>query len=179
MREARRMATEALRRGYAGIEQSSTKWWQTFWAVSSVRVPDPKIQAQYDLAMYLYGAGRAPRRPSYSAPGFVDRRRRWLAAVEGRLPPRPQHAAHVLAISGERHWDQGQGLLDFLWHQLPATAVRGGVLCHSRRGDSGRGRARRHSAWRVADVFRSHPRWGCGSRWHSSTIGVTPATRSF
>ena len=110
----------ALRQGYSmGEAFESTKWWQAFWDVSSVRVPDPKIQAQYDLAMYLYGAGAKRGAPPIPLQGL------WTAD-DGNLPPWKGDYHHDLntqltywpyLTSG--HWDQGEGLLDFLWHQLP------------------------------------------------------------
>ena len=120
MHEARRMATEALRRGYPSIEQSTSKWWQAFWSVSSVRVPDAKIQAQYDLAMYLYGAGARLGAPPIPLQGL------WTAD-DGGLPPWKGDYHHDLNTQltywpylASGHWEQGEGLLDFLWHQLPA-----------------------------------------------------------
>ncbi|MHB8635540.1 MAG: glycosyl hydrolase family 95 catalytic domain-containing protein [Fimbriimonadaceae bacterium] len=119
LKEARRMATEALRRGYRRIEQATRTWWQGFWAVSGVRVPDAKIQAQYDLAMYLYGAGGRDGSPPIGLQGL------WTAD-DGGLPPWKGDYHHDLnteltywpyLTSG--HWEQGRGLLDFLWHQLP------------------------------------------------------------
>jgi len=119
LREARRMATEALRRGYVSIEESVGKWWHGFWSASSVRVPDMKIQAQYDLAMYLYGAGARGGAPPIALQGL------WTAD-NGGLPPWKGDFHHDLNTQltywpylASGHWDEGRALLDFLWHERP------------------------------------------------------------
>lgn len=38
-------------------QQWHESWWKEHWSASSVRLPDARIQAQYDFARYVYGAG--------------------------------------------------------------------------------------------------------------------------
>lgn len=119
LKEARRMAIEALRIGFDRVEAESDRWWDSFWSISGVRVPDDKIQSQYDLAMYLYGAGARAGAPPIPLQGL------WTADG-GTLPPWKGDFHHDLntqltywpfATSG--HFEQGRALCDYLWHQLP------------------------------------------------------------
>ena len=109
----------AQRRLYRSAEADNARWWQAFWAVSSVRIPDAKIQSQYDLAMYLYGAGARRGAPPIALQGL------WTAD-NGGLPPWKGDYHHDLNTQltywpylESGHWEQGEGLFDFLWHELP------------------------------------------------------------
>ena len=56
------------------------EFWAKFNAESSVSIPDADMQRQYDLAMYLYGAGARAGHPPLALQGL------WTAD-NGRLPP--------------------------------------------------------------------------------------------
>lgn len=119
LKEARRIAVEALGRGYRRAEAATANWWADFNRVSEVRVPDPPVQRQYDLAMYMYGAGARRGSPPLALQGL------WTSD-DGKLPPwkgdyhndlNTQLIYWPYLASG--HWDQGEGLLDWLWSQVP------------------------------------------------------------
>ncbi|MCY3002730.1 MAG: glycoside hydrolase N-terminal domain-containing protein [Planctomycetota bacterium] len=67
------------------LQQWHESWWKEHWGASSVRVPDERIQAQYDLVRYLYGAGsRVDQLGRGGAP--IALQGLWTAD-EGGLPP--------------------------------------------------------------------------------------------
>jgi alpha-L-fucosidase 2 len=117
---ARRLAIGALGRGFGRAAADSAGWWKRYWEESVVTAPDPAIQAQYDLAMYLYGSGARRGQPPIPLQGL------WTAD-DGGLPPWKGDFHHDLNTQliywpyrAAGHFEAGLGLFDFLWSQLPA-----------------------------------------------------------
>ena len=69
-----------LRDGWTTSVARHRQWWQRFWASSSVTVPDPEVQAHYDLVRYFYGAAGRRGAPAIPLQGV------WTADAGG-LPP--------------------------------------------------------------------------------------------
>jgi len=73
-------ATEALARGVEESYKAHLNYWDAFWAASSVKLPDPVLQRQYDNEMYHLGStSRENSRP-------ISLQAIWTAD-EGNLPP--------------------------------------------------------------------------------------------
>jgi len=117
--EGLRLVSEALAAGFAELESEHFNWWGLFWKQSSLRVPEPAVQRQYDLVQYFYGA--ASRRGAKPMPlqGV------WTAD-EGTLPPWKGDYHHDLntqltywAYLAAGHFEEGAAFLDFMWDLLP------------------------------------------------------------
>ncbi len=90
-------------------------WWSDFWGRSSVDVPDPRVQEQYELVQYLYGSGSRRGAPPIPLQGV------WTAD-EGELPP--WHGDYHNDLNTQlTYWSylasgrfqQGASFLDFMW----------------------------------------------------------------
>ncbi len=77
---ARLLLRQALDTGYDSLYDAHTSWWKAFWSISSVTIPDERLQRHYDLARYFYGAASRPGAPPMPLQGV------WTAD-DGRLPP--------------------------------------------------------------------------------------------
>ena len=71
---------EAMTRGVDRDYQTHMDFWKNYWAQSSVTLPDPVLQKQYDNEMYKYGS--ATRENSYP----ISLQAVWTAD-NGKLPP--------------------------------------------------------------------------------------------
>jgi len=95
------------------------EWWTRFWKISSVRIPDDRLQRHYDLVKYFYGAASRPDQPPMPLQGV------WTAD-EGNLPPWKGDYHHdlntqmtYLAYHEAGLLDQGASFLNQLWSLLP------------------------------------------------------------
>jgi alpha-L-fucosidase 2 len=95
-------------------------WWRRFWDISSVTVPDARLQRHYDLVKYFYGAASRPDAPPMPLQGV------WTAD-EGKLPPWKGDYHHdlntqttYLAYHAAGLVDQGGSFLNQLWNLRPA-----------------------------------------------------------
>ena len=70
----------ALAAGYDKRFAEHTRWWQRFWATSSVTIPDKRLQQHYNLTKYFYGAASRVNAPPMPLQGV------WTADG-GSLPP--------------------------------------------------------------------------------------------
>ena len=109
---------EALRKGLAAAYKSHLGYWKPYWQASSVAVPDPAIQRQYDREMYKFAS--ATRKDSYP----ISLQSVWTAD-DGFLPPWKGDYHNDLntqlsywpAYTGN-HLDEGLGYLNTLWNQV-------------------------------------------------------------
>lgn len=110
-------AEEALRRGIGQDYRSHMDYWKAYWSQSSVSLPDPVLQKQYDNEMYKFGS--ATREDSYP----ISLQSVWTAD-NGKLPPWKGDYHHDLntqlsywpAYIGN-HLSEGMGYLNTLWNQ--------------------------------------------------------------
>ncbi len=119
LHDGRLRVIAALERGFAAQLPSHLKWWQDFWAVSSVQLPEPQIQKHYDLVKYYYGAASRSGAPPMPLQGVWTR-------DDGNLPPwkgdfhndlntqMTYLAYHAAGLTGA-----GQSFLDYQWKLLP------------------------------------------------------------
>ena len=70
----------ALAAGYDSRFAEHARWWQNFWATSSVTLPDARLQRHYNLTKYFYGAASRSGAPPMPLQGV------WTAD-NGNLPP--------------------------------------------------------------------------------------------
>ncbi len=107
--------TSALKRGYRQLYESHRRWWQDYWAKSSVRLPNPVIERQWYLETYKFGAASRRGAPPITLQAV------WTAD-DGKLPPWKGDYHHDLntqlsywpCYSGNR-LEEGLAYLDWLW----------------------------------------------------------------
>ena len=117
MRSVECETQEAMTRGINQDYQSHLDFWKSYWAQSSVTLPDPVLQKQYDNEMYKYGS--ATREDSYP----ISLQAVWTAD-NGKLPPWKGDYHHDLntqlsywpTYTGN-HLKEGLGYLNTLWNQ--------------------------------------------------------------
>lgn len=108
---------EAMTRGIGRDYQTHMDFWKSYWAQSSITLPDPVLQKQYDNEMYKFGS--ASRENSYP----ISLQAVWTAD-NGKLPPWKGDYHHDLntqlsywpAYTGN-HLTEGMGYLNTLWNQ--------------------------------------------------------------
>lgn len=108
---------EAMTRGIGKDFRTHKDYWDGYWAQSSVTLPDPVLQKQYDNEMYKFGS--ATREDSYP----ISLQAVWTAD-NGKLPPWKGDYHHDLntqlsywpAYTGNR-LKEGMGYLNTLWKQ--------------------------------------------------------------
>lgn len=116
---AREKVMLALKRGYEPTLALNEHWWKEHGSRSSVALPDPLVQAHYDLCKYLYGAASRPGLPPMPLQGL------WTAD-EGGLPPWKGDYHNdlntqmtYLAYLTAGLFECGQSWIDFNWKLLP------------------------------------------------------------
>lgn len=108
------VTSDALKDTYASAVASHTVWWNKFWGMSSVSVPDPLIEKQWYLEQYKFGSAARRGAPPISLQAV------WTAD-NGRIPPWKGDYHHDLntqlsywpAYSGN-HLEEALGYLDHL-----------------------------------------------------------------
>ncbi len=111
------MTRRALDRGIHADYADHMKYWDNYYAQSSVSLPDTVLQKQYDNEMYKFGSASRP----HSSP--ISLQAVWTAD-NGLLPPWKGDYHHDLntqlsywpAYTGN-HLDEGLGYLNTLWNQ--------------------------------------------------------------
>ena len=115
--DARDEVAKALSRGIGKDYRDHMSWWDSYWAKSSVSVPDKTIQKQYDSEIYKLGsASREDSRP-------ISLQAIWTAD-DGHLPPWKGDYHNDLntqlsywpVYSGNR-LSEGLAFLNTLWDQ--------------------------------------------------------------
>ncbi len=116
---AEKRVERALNVGYDKLQELHAKWWERFWARSSIDIPEHHILQHYYLVRYFYGA--ASRRGALPMPlqGV------WTAD-DGSLPPWKGDYHNDLntqmtymGYQPAGHFDEGATFLDMLWELLP------------------------------------------------------------
>lgn len=108
---------EAMERGVDADYRTHLAFWEPYWKMSSVSLPDTILQKQYDNEMYKFGS--ATREDSYP----ISLQAVWTAD-NGKLPPWKGDYHHDLntqlsywpAYTGN-HLREGLGYLNTLWNQ--------------------------------------------------------------
>ena len=114
---ARHRCDDALRKGYAVVLKTHTKWWKNFWKQSNVNIPDTAIQKQYNLVQYFYGAASRSDAPPMPLQGV------WTAD-NGSLPPWKGDYHNDLntqmtyiAYQEAGRFEEGASYLNYLWNR--------------------------------------------------------------
>lgn len=108
------LTQNALKQTYASAVVSHQAWWNRFWGMSSLSVPDPLIEKQWYLEQYKFGSAARRGAPPISLQAV------WTAD-NGRIPPWKGDYHHDLntqlsywpAYSGN-HLEEALGYLDHL-----------------------------------------------------------------
>ena len=114
-RLARQRVMHALEQGYAKMFESHKTWWAGFWSHSRIEVPNKRVERQWYLDNYKFGAAARKDAPPISLQAV------WTAD-NNQLPPWKGDYHHDLntqlsywpCYSGN-HLEQGLGYLDWLW----------------------------------------------------------------
>lgn len=99
---------------YKTAWQAHQTWWASFWAKSSLSVPDPVLEKQYYLEMYKFGSAARSNTPPISLQAV------WTAD-NGRIPPWKGDFHHDLNTQlsywpsySANHLEEGIGYLNHL-----------------------------------------------------------------
>ena len=116
---ARKRCSAALAQGYDAMLRPHAEWWKSFWAQSSIHVPEPDIERYTVLARYYYGAASRRGAPPMPLQGV------WTAD-NGGLPPWKGDYHNDLntqmtyiGYQEAGNFDEGACFLDYLYHLLP------------------------------------------------------------
>jgi len=118
--DASDQASKALSRGLADDWKGHNAYWDSYWAASSVSVPDPVVQRQYDSDMYKFGsASRKNSRP-------ISLQAVWTAD-DGLVPPwrgdyhndLNTQLSYWPAYVGN-HLEEGEAYVNTMWDQQEA-----------------------------------------------------------
>ena len=109
--------SDALQRGIAADYKEHMSYWNGYWNASSISVPDPVLQKQYDNEMYKFGSASRENSTPISLQAV------WTAD-NGKLPPWKGDYHHDLntqlsywpAYMGN-HLTEEMGYLNTLWNQ--------------------------------------------------------------
>lgn len=117
---ARARVEAALAAGFAAWREPHVDWWQSFWAKSSITVPDEQVLRHYHLVQYFYGAASRTGAPPIPLQGV------WTADA-GELPPWKGDYHHDLntqmtymGYQTAGRFEEGRVFLDFMNARLPA-----------------------------------------------------------
>ncbi len=112
---ARRRAEQGLAEGYDPVAASHQRWWNRYWEASSIEVPNPVLQRQWELENYKFGAASRRGAPPITLQGP------WTAD-DGQLPPWKGDYHHDLNTQlsywpcySANHLEEGLAYLDWLW----------------------------------------------------------------
>jgi len=112
--------TTALDAGFDTLLAAHLKWWDDFWSISSVTIPDLRLARHYNLAKYFYGAASRPDAPPIPLQGLWTR-------DDGNLPPWKGDYHHdlntqmtYLAYHTAGLVDAGLSFINYNWDLLPA-----------------------------------------------------------
>ncbi len=110
----------ALDAGFDTLLDSHRRWWEDFWSISSVTIPDPRLMRHYNLVKYFYGAASRPDAPPIPLQGVWTR-------DDGNLPPWKGDFHHDLntqmtyvAYHAAGLVDSGLSFIHYNWDLLPA-----------------------------------------------------------
>ena len=117
--KAKRRVTAALDRGYETLLRPHLAWWDEFWSLSDVSLPDERIERHYNLCKYFYGAASRPDTPPMPLQGVWTR-------DDGGLPPWKGDYHHdlntqmtYLAYHAAGLLDAGLSFVNINWELLP------------------------------------------------------------
>ena len=116
---AKQRVTKALDTGFDKMFGAHTKWWENFWKISEVNIPDERILRHYNLCKYYYGAASRTDAPSMPLQGV------WTQD-SGGLPPWKGDFHHDLntqmtyiAYHTAGLTDSGMSFINHMWDLLP------------------------------------------------------------
>jgi len=119
--QADALAGQELQKGFSAALQSHTQWWEQYWNKSSVHLPDPVLQWQYEMELYKFGA--ASRRGAVP----ITLQAIWTAD-NGKLPPWKGDFHNDLNTElsywpgfTDNHLDESAVFTDWLWRIKPAA----------------------------------------------------------
>lgn len=117
--QAAREVAAALDRGWKADCRTHQRYWDNYWAASSVTLPDSVLQRQYDNEMYKFGS--AARENSYP----ISLQSVWTAD-DGGLPPWKGDYHHDLNTQlsywpayAANHLPEAASYVNTLWAQRP------------------------------------------------------------
>lgn len=116
---AKQKLLDASSIGYAALKREHTRWWQSYWAKSSVSIGDPLLEKTYYRSWYLFAS--CSRKGCYPMPlqGV------WTADHD-RLPPWKGDYHHdtntqlsYQSYLKANRLEEGECFIDYLWQMKP------------------------------------------------------------
>lgn len=109
--------SDALERGISADYKEHMAYWNSYWSASSISIPDPILQKQYDNEMYKFGSASRENSSPISLQAV------WTAD-NGKLPPWKGDYHHDLNTQLSywpsymgNHLSEEMGYLNTLWNQ--------------------------------------------------------------
>jgi len=116
---AKSRVSKALDNGFDKMFISHKKWWDEFWAISDVNIPEKRILLHYNLVKYFYGAASRPDAPSMPLQAVWTR-------DSGGLPPWKGDFHHdlntqmtYLAYHKAGLLNSGLSFINHMWDLMP------------------------------------------------------------
>lgn len=104
---------------YGELMKEHCRWWERFWAESSISIPDKKMEKAYYISQYLFGSGNRADKFPMPLQGL------WTCC-DGNLPPWKGDYHHDLnteltywAYLRSNHIDTGKSFVEYLWKYKP------------------------------------------------------------
>lgn len=117
---AQKMVQKSMKSGMDVSAKEHQKWWDNYWAQSSISIPDSLLEKQYYLEMYKFGAAARNDAPPIALQSV------WTAD-NGKLPPWKGDFHHDLNTQLSywpsymgNHLYLEDGFLNWLWKYRPA-----------------------------------------------------------
>lgn len=115
--DTQKVINEAFTNGISKDYSSHAKWWNNFWAQSSVTLPEPVLQKQYDNEMYKVGSLTREN-------GYIIPLQGVWTADNGKLPPWKGDVHHDLntqlsywPVYTGNQLKNGYSFINTLWNQ--------------------------------------------------------------
>ena len=119
LEKGKRKVLDGLEQGFKKALRSHGKWWESFWAKSSITLPEKEFEKQWYLTNYLFGSCSRKGAPPMPLQGV------WTAD-EDSLPPWKGDYHHDLNTQMSywhylkaNHLEEGESFIDFLWDLMP------------------------------------------------------------
>ncbi len=116
---ATKLVTKAIKTSFDEAASNHKQWWLNYWSKSSINIPDKKLEKQWYLEMYKFGAASRKGAPPISLQAV------WTAD-NGKLPPWKGDFHNDLNTQlsywpaySSNHLEEGSVFTDWLWDNKP------------------------------------------------------------
>jgi len=110
---------KALHSGYDTMLEPHLKWWDQFWNISNVEIPNTAIQKHYNLVKYFYGAASRADAPPIPLQGVWTQDNGKLPPWKGDFHNDLNTQMTYLAYHTAGLTDCGMSFINMNWNLLP------------------------------------------------------------